>query len=392
MSTLKVIRAGTPDEGLLAGLWHLKTEGRVNTSRVGTVVQAPAPVVTAYTSPRQRVMLSPLRDANPFFHLYEAIWMLAGQRDAASVGRFAATMETFAEDGLLWGAYGYRWRAFFGFDQLDEIIKLLRKDPTTRRAVLSMWSPDGDLVPRIKRKIGDITEMDGGVYASKDVPCNTHVYFDATKGVLDMTVLNRSNDIVWGCYGANVVHMSLLHEFVARAIGAPLGVYYQFSNNYHMYIGRPDAERLMFTGVYPPEVLEEGYQTAPQSAWGIRFDADQRYKTAPQGVVSPCFPIADSITDYEDWLNDAEQLAVDPYNTEPYGYKHTFFPQVVLPLMRAHQAYKAGELRAALRLAEQCQDWGWRTAAVEWIGRRLTKRSEIGAEFGGVNDLPGERK
>ena len=32
---------------------------------------------------------------------------------------------------------------------------------------------------------------------------------------LCMTVCNRSNDMLWGAYGANVVHMSMLQEFVA---------------------------------------------------------------------------------------------------------------------------------------------------------------------------------
>ena len=54
---------------------------------------------------------------------------------------------------------------------------------------------------------------------SKDLPCNTHVYFSIREGFLDMTVCNRSNDLIWGCCGANAVHMSFLQEYVATMWG-----------------------------------------------------------------------------------------------------------------------------------------------------------------------------
>jgi len=51
-----------------------------------------------------------------------------------------------------------------------------------------------------------------------------------------MVVFNRSNDMVWGCYGANAVHFSFLHEFIGRSTGLPLGTYTQVSVNLHAYI------------------------------------------------------------------------------------------------------------------------------------------------------------
>jgi thymidylate synthase len=54
--------------------------------------------------------------------------------------------------------------------------------------------------------------------------------------VLDLTVLCRSNDVVWGAYGANAVHFSVLQEYLAGRIGVDVGVMYQFSNNYHGYV------------------------------------------------------------------------------------------------------------------------------------------------------------
>ena len=50
-----------------------------------------------------------------------------------------------------------------------------------------------------------------------------------------MTVCNRSNDMIWGAYGANAVHMSILMEYVAVAVNAPMGSYYQISDSFHIY-------------------------------------------------------------------------------------------------------------------------------------------------------------
>ena len=89
-----------------------------------------------------------------------------------------------------------------------------------RRAVLEMWDAEGEL--RMAN-------------SCKDHPCNTHIYFNVRDNILDMTVCNRSNDMIWGALGANAVHMSILQEYIASHIGARVGIYTQFSNNLHAY-------------------------------------------------------------------------------------------------------------------------------------------------------------
>lgn len=354
LPTPHIINAPGPNAALADALWWLKTAGVVNKSRNGRVVQAPGPVLTVYTHPTERVMFSPLRDANPFFHLYESLWMLAGRNDAASVSYFAKQMDTFSDDGLtLHGAYGFRWREWFGFDQLLEIVKLLRRDPLTRRAVLTMWSPIGDMIA---------AEGGAGGIESLDVPCNTQVFFDLTSGELNMTVLNRSNDVVWGAYGANVVHMSMLQEYVACAVGAPVGVYYQFSNNFHMYLDREDCQRLMST----PE--------GPAGRWAVRYTADDRYRTMHVGR-TPLFALA---SEAEQWLEDCGAVADFP--TADHVYRHAYFRRVAVPLMQAYGAYKDGDLRTAVRRAQECAAVDWRMAAVDWLRRRADKRAAAEGE------------
>lgn len=352
---LATLTANNPNDALETALWRLKVDGIVNDSRNGRVLQMPGPVATTYLEPCNRVVFSALRDANPFFHLYEALWMLAGRNDAASVSRYAKQMDTFAENGQLWGAYGWRWRSFFTFDQLPQIIALLRADSKTRRAVLTMWSPIGDLVP--------VVGGEGGVMSSKDVPCNTHVYFSAVHGRLDMTVCNRSNDIIWGAYGANVVHMSILHEFVALAVGLPVGLYHQFSNNFHIYPDRPDVQRLIDT-------------TGEQGAWCVRYSADDRYREVTgMGLTLPLRtpPLLAEGENWQAWLRECEVFVESPALSPRENWRHNFFRDVASPLMRAHHAYKQGALSAARTELNRCRADDWGVAAHEWLDRREAK-------------------
>ncbi|HAH51913.1 MAG TPA: hypothetical protein DCL80_11935, partial [Balneola sp.] len=120
----------------------------------------------------------------PFFHLFEALWMLAGRDDLAYVQQFNKRIEDFSDDGVtLNGAYGYRWREYWKKDQLDLLIEHLTNHPDSRRAVLQMWSTDD-----LQKIVKDPT--------CKDVPCNTQIYFKIKKNRLQMTVTCRSNDII----------------------------------------------------------------------------------------------------------------------------------------------------------------------------------------------------
>lgn len=148
-------------EALSEGLRYLLTDGRREESRAGPVVVAPWPVTTAYERPTERVLTSPIRDANPFFHLAEALWMLAGRDDAALLNNFVRDFGSrFAEPhGRVHGAYGHRWRHALGYDQLDYIVQTLGKDPTSRQCVLQMW--DGAAAHNVvegEHGVGDFPE------------------------------------------------------------------------------------------------------------------------------------------------------------------------------------------------------------------------------------------
>jgi Thymidylate synthase len=217
---MRVLNVRNVHEALPTALLLLDDLGIWRSSRNGDVRVAPWPVTTVYDKPWERVLFWPDRDANPFFHLYESLWMLAGRNDVSVLTEYAANMINYSDDGkTLHGAYGYRWRHYFGKDQLHTIARILRENPDDRRCVLQMWDTEEDL----GRK-------------GNDVPCNLIATFQRDgNGLLDMSVFCRSNDIIWGAYGANAVHFAFLQEYLSIAIGCGIGAYSQISVNWHAY-------------------------------------------------------------------------------------------------------------------------------------------------------------
>lgn len=205
--------------------------GEEEDSRNGPVITSPDPVYLEIRNPRQRVLFDPVRDCNPFFHVMEFVWMVAGEDDVRWIEQFNKGFRAYVDPGtnFLHGAYGKRWIHHFGTNQIRRVAEMLKADPTTRRAVISMWDSRVDLD------------------SHADLPCNTQIMFRYTEGMLDMTVINRSNDLIWGMLGANAVHMTYLHELVAFMAEIPLGMYRVFTNNLHVYKNMPRFEDIWAT-------------------------------------------------------------------------------------------------------------------------------------------------
>jgi len=235
---MHVISARNVHEAIPEGCYQMSIRGLERNSRNGKVKVLPVPLTTVYREPIERVEFHPDRDSNPFFHLMECLWMLDGRNDVAFVDQFSSGISRYSDDGVtINGAYGHRWRTWFGLDQLEAIVEALQTNPDCRRQVLGMWDAGSDLGNR-----------------SKDVPCNTTAFLQiGVSGALDLMVCNRSNDLIWGAYGANAVHFSALLEYVAARLEVPIGRYYQTSMNTHVYERHFDlVEELAQQAPMPP--------------------------------------------------------------------------------------------------------------------------------------------
>lgn len=361
--------ARSVSEALHNGLHAIRVHGVKKPSRVGDVLVMPNPVMTVYTEPTNRVLFSPMRDANPFFHVMETLWMLAGRNDLPWLTRFNKKFEAYSDDGgkTQPGAYGYRWRNYFGHDQLMDIILELKQNPDTRRCVLAMW--DGGsratwqtLGDKAYPQPGDLF---AAVAGSNDVPCNTHAYFDTIDGRLNMTVCCRSNDIIWGAYGANAVHFSFLLEFLSAATGIPMGVYRQFSNNFHLY-----------TNVVAPEMLMPMARDVSDSdKYYVKESANSLIKVPAS---PPLRKVPLMTTDLDTFERNLFRFMDDE---ESDTFDEPFFEHVAMPMWDAYNEYKRKMYDSAIEHAERIRSEDWRIACVEWLQRRKIKHEQNQQRF-----------
>ena len=339
------IYARNVSEGLYLGLQLLENKGEWHNSRSGRVIEYPGPVMTVYKRPEERVLFYKTRDANPFFHLFEALWMLGGRNDLAYVQQFNKRMAEFSDDGRTFnGAYGYRWRKYFRMDmansssdQLSFLIHHLKEEPNSRRAVLQMWSP---------YDLSGIVENP----SMKDVPCNTQVYFKIRKDRLDMTVTCRSNDIIWGTYGANAVHFSILQDYVAAQLGVLIGTYYHLSESFHAY-----------QKVYEKTIKIIAQTEAEDTLW---YDSYIGWNKGMHYTPEPMFKYPKRVD---------EDLTVFLQNYTQPIFHNPFFTETAFPMLKAWRAYKEKKFKKAKKCLEPVTALDWKKAAIEWIERREAK-------------------
>ena len=362
------INARNPNQALPQALHLLYEAGIREKTRTGPVLRAPGPVATVLQRPCERVVTHAWRDANPFFHIVEALWMLAGRDDLKQLTPYVPNMGKFSDDGgkTQPGAYGKRWRGHRdpwqkidggGWrDQLNWAVRRLRKDPGDRRVVIQMWDPDTDIQ----------AVEDGG----KDVPCNLTMLPWVLDGALHLTIFNRSNDIIWGLYGANAVHFSVALEYLAGRIGLQVGTMTTVSNNFHGYLATMPEKDCARSPV--------GVQMAANY-----LDPYDAQKIKPYSLFTE-FPAAGPYSESELDHRRERVFQEDLLIFFEHGWREAatkarwpFLRRVAVPLAAAHEHWRItkGEDRylGALGILEQCQASDWRLAAQEWIQRRYDK-------------------
>jgi thymidylate synthase len=320
-------------------------------SRVGDVRLIPEPVTLTYYEPRQRVLFNQARDCNPFFHLYEAMWMLAGRNDIAPLAYYSSGYPAQVDDGngVANGAYGYRWRKaqyidlssdpslgetpYNICDQLTVVIDHLKRKPESRRVVLQMWNVKDDLLK---------------IDSSKDVCCNTAVYFMILNGKLEMTVTNRSNDLIWGSLGANFVHFSFLQEYIANCLGIEVGYYHQFSNNLHSYTSRWTPEKWLSDET--PNYYRKPHTELPQLVqYRETFDTEVRQLVEAHSSVHGLDLVG------------------------PSAANEPFLRDVFDPMCRAFHMHKERYYELALSHIDNVKSMDWQVAGRDWIQKRKAK-------------------
>lgn len=355
---MHVLEVNDVNEALPRGMMYLRDNGCTAPSRNGPVLVAPGPVATVYRDPIARVLFDPRRDINPFFHLFEALWIIAGRKDVAFLKVFNSKMADYSDNGVdFHAAYGYRLRR--PMDQISAAIEMLQQDPSSRRVVLQIWDYSLDLNTK-----------------SKDLPCNDLIFLRVNGGNLDITVANRSNDVIWGAYGTNAVQFSVIQEYIAAHLGLKMGAYTQISNNYHAYTELP--------------YWQEWYHASKNGGAGFGFGDGNPYRTSfLKGGVAPTYLFLDSpVVSEKDTKNmfsafDSSNVSggknfewVDEIQ-EQGGFSSFAFTTVVMPLLKAWAMHKSGKTVEAYEYLRTTQNqvYDWVFCATQWLKRRVEKKN-----------------
>ncbi|WP_285425267.1 thymidylate synthase [Pseudomonas sp. efr-133-TYG-103a] len=186
-------------------------------SRVGTVYDF-GPAYFQFNNPKDQILTLRNRGFNPYFAVVEAAWVLSGKNTLSPLQNIISNYSQYSDDGkTLNGAYGFRLKQKFGYNQLSRAIELLKKTPSSRRAVITLYSPE------------DLVETQ-----SLDIPCNTTIYVKIRNNKLDLTVLNRSNDLFKGI-PYNVFVFNCIQKYIARNLNIELGIQRHFTDSLHLY-------------------------------------------------------------------------------------------------------------------------------------------------------------
>lgn len=205
-------------------------EGHDRTPR-GLHTKEIRPVVLELSeSYKNKFIFFPGRKFNYAFAIAEIFWILGGRGDYEFIGHYNSDIKKFLDDpegdmdmiGLTTehrfnGAYGFRMRKMRGIDQLDMVALRLMRDKDSRQGVVILWDSLVD-----------------NMTVSRDYPCNTQVMFKMGKGGLDISVIRRSNDVIWGL-PYNIIQFTALQEYMASNLEVAVGNYVEFIDSLHVY-------------------------------------------------------------------------------------------------------------------------------------------------------------
>jgi len=123
--------------------------------------------------------------------------------------------EKINESPWIGGFINHHFGDPWSVDQVEVIIKHLKKSPYTRRAQAITWRPIADNL-------------------REDPPCLQRIWFRIFDGKLRMNAHWRSRDL-FGAWEANVNGMLQIGQMVAKEVSVEFGEYFDFCDSLHIY-------------------------------------------------------------------------------------------------------------------------------------------------------------
>ena len=163
--------------------------------------------------------------------IYELLWFLKGETNIAYLKDHGVKIwdEWADESGELGPVYGKQWRSWEGkdgkvVDQVTELIAQIRKNPDSRRLIISAWN------------VADLPDM-------ALMPCHTLFQFYVADGKLSCQLYQRSADVFLGV-PFNIASYALLTLMIAQVCGLQPGEFIHTFGDVHIYNNHMEQVKL----------------------------------------------------------------------------------------------------------------------------------------------------
>jgi len=190
--------------------------------------------------------------------IHELIWFLAGDTNigylkANGVGIWD---EWADQNGDLGPVYGKQWRSWATpdgrtIDQISEVVSLLKRDPDSRRMIVSAWNP------------ADLDKM-------ALAPCHCLFQFYVAEGRLSCQLYQRSADIFLGV-PFNIASYALLTLMMAQVTGLKPGEFVHTLGDAHLYLNHLEQTDLQLSRI-PRTLPRLHIASGVSSIFDFRYD------------------------------------------------------------------------------------------------------------------------
>jgi len=166
--------------------------------------------------------------------IHELLWFLRGDTNIKYLKDNGVSIwdEWADENGELGPVYGKQWRSWEApdgrsIDQIAQLIEALKKNPDSRRHIVSAWNP---------------SEVDRMALP----PCHALFQFYVAGGKLSCQLYQRSADIFLGV-PLNIASYALLTLMVAQVCGYEPGDFVWTGGDCHLYANHLEQARLQLS-------------------------------------------------------------------------------------------------------------------------------------------------
>jgi thymidylate synthase len=188
----------------------------------------------------------------------ELLWFLRGETNVAWLREQGVSIwdEWADENGELGPVYGKQWRAWptrdgGAIDQISHVVDQLRKNPDSRRIIVSAWN------------VGELDEM-------ALMPCHAFFQFYVADRKLSCQLYQRSADMFLGV-PFNIASYALLTHMLAQQCDLGVGEFVWTGGDCHLYLNHLEQAELQLQRE-PLPLPQLSFRRRPPSIFDYQYE------------------------------------------------------------------------------------------------------------------------